>query len=181
LRGLSLGTLVLSVSTIQLLWNMTKLFSAFDRLGGACRSTQKMPQTKLTEYIQMLEKACQRDPRSADLRTCLGIAQAKNDDLHNSMRSFEQAIRVDSKHFYARFKYAEMLYRLRNLPRAQEETRKAVELAHGNWQLSMAFRQLEEIGSLLLQSPPDQYRPLKNPALALFVLLTTLSVIMFCR
>ena len=158
---------------------MTKLFASFNRLRGDCGNAEAMPQTRLSEYIQMLEKACRRDPRSADLRTCLGIAQAKNDDLHGSMRSFEQAIKVDSKHFYARFKYAEMLYRLRNLPRAQEEARKAVELAHSNWQLSMAFRQLEEIASLLPQSPPNQNRPLMNPALALLLLATAVSAIMF--
>ena len=121
------------------------------------------------------------DPRFADLRTCLGIAQAKNDDLYNSMRSFEQAIKVDSKHFYARFRYAEVLYRLRNLSRAQEETRKAVELANSNWQISMAFRQLEEIGKLLPPHVPNRNRPLRHPGLALFVLLTTLFLIMFCR
>jgi hypothetical protein len=138
-----------------------------------------MPQTRLTEYIQMLEKECQRDPRSADLRTCLGIAQAMNDDVRNSMRSFELAISADSNHFYARFRYAEMLCRLRKLSRAQEETRKAIELANCNWQLSMAFRQLEEIASLLPQSPPNQNRYLKNPALALLLLVTAVSAIMF--
>lgn len=104
---------------------------------------------KLTGYIQFLEVACQNEPRSADLRTCLGIAQATNDDMWKSMESFEVAIGLDGCHFFARFKYAELLLRLGLLECAEDQTSKALELATSNWQVCMARRQLEEIWHLI--------------------------------
>ena len=55
------------------------------------RDPHTVSPAKLAEYIQMLERACQEDPQSADLRTCLGMAQAMNYDLYKSMDSLEVA------------------------------------------------------------------------------------------
>src|SRR5438309_2833866 len=90
------------------------------------RDPHTVSPAKLAEYIQTLERACQEDPQSADLRTCLGMAQAMNLDVYKSIASLEVAMDLDSNHFFARFKYAELLYRLRALPRAEEETTKAM-------------------------------------------------------
>jgi tetratricopeptide (TPR) repeat protein len=109
------------------------------------RESKRISPANLAEYIQLLEIACQNDPHSADLRTCLGIAQATNYDICKSMESFQAAIGLDSDHFFARFKYGELLFQLGSLAGAEEETRKAVELASRNWESSMARRQLQAI------------------------------------
>src|SRR5689334_10564397 len=83
----------------------------------------------LAAYIQQLEHACVAQPHSADLRTCLGMAHAMNYDVDRSMDALEEARAVDPEHFWAQLKYAELHYRLRVLDRAEEETRRASELA----------------------------------------------------
>jgi tetratricopeptide (TPR) repeat protein len=144
------------------------------------RDPHTVSPVKLAEYIQMLEKACEEDPASADLRTCLGMAQAMNYDVYKSMASLEVAMDLDSDHFFARFKYAELLYRLRALPRAEEETRKAIELANGNWELSMARRQLQEIRRLIREGTqkPAWTKPLTPPVMALLLFVTIVSMVM---
>jgi len=114
-------------------------------LGFGWRESTRISPAKLADYIQLLTTACDRDPYSADLRTCLGIAQATNYDVYQALVSFETAIALDPDHFFARFKYAELLFRLGSLDRSEEETIKAVQLASGNWELSMARRQLQAV------------------------------------
>ena len=97
------------------------------------RDPHSVPPAKLAEYITMLERACEADPKSADLRTCLGMAYAMNYEVYKSMDALEAAVGLDADHFFAQLKYAELFYRLRALPRAEEETLKAVELAHNGW------------------------------------------------
>jgi hypothetical protein len=147
------------------------------------RDPHTVSPAKLAEYIQMLELACQEDPQSADLRTCLGMAQAMNYDVYKSMDSLETAIDIDSRHFFARFKYAELLYRLRALARAEEETLKAMDLASGNWELSMARRQLQEIRRLMREGTqkPAWTKPLTQPAIGLLLFMTTVTVVMLWR
>ena len=69
------------------------------------------------------------NPQSADLRTCLGMAHAVNYDVYKSMDALEDARAVDPDNFWAQLKYAELHYRLRALDTAEEETRRALELA----------------------------------------------------
>ncbi len=87
---------------------------------------------------------------------------------------------LDSNHFFARFKYAELLYRLHALPLAEEETKKAIELANGNWELSMARRQLKEIRRLIPEGTrkPDWRKTLTASLTALLPFLTFVSVVM---
>ena len=49
----------------------------------------------LSAYIQKLEQACLDNPRSADLRTCLGMAYAVNYDVYKSMDALEEATAID--------------------------------------------------------------------------------------
>jgi len=63
---------------------------------------------ELSAYIQQLEKACLENPRSADLRTYLGMAHAVNYDVDKSMDALEDARRVDPENFWAQLKYAEL-------------------------------------------------------------------------
>ena len=94
--------------------------------GGIRRPSRKQ---ELAVHIGSLEKACQENPRSADLRTCLGMAYAMNFDVYKSMDALEAAVNLDETHFFAQLKLSELFYRLRALPRAEEETLKAVNLA----------------------------------------------------
>src|SRR5712692_7333094 len=92
------------------------------------RDPHNVPSGELSAYIQRLERACVEHPHSADLRTCLGMAHAMNYDVYKSMDALEEARSIDATSFWAQMKYAELLYRLRALMRAEAETHKAVEL-----------------------------------------------------
>src|SRR6266446_8911309 len=77
------------------------------------RDPQSVSKEELAIHIGSLERACQENPRSADLRTCLGMAYAMNYDVYKSMDALELAVDLDHTHFFAQMKYAELLYRLR--------------------------------------------------------------------
>lgn len=140
------------------------------------RDPHTVSPAELKEYIGFLEKACEDNPRSADLRTCLGMAYAMNYEVYKSMDALEAAVGLDETHFFAQMKYAELLYRLRALERAEEETGKAVELAGNGWELGMARRQLQEIRQRRREGTqkPTWNKPLRTPALALLALMAVL-------
>jgi hypothetical protein len=135
---------------------------------------------ELTEYIGFLEKACEEHPRSADLRTCLGMAYAMNYEVYKSMDALEAATGLDGAHFFAQMKYAELFYRLRALERAEEETVKAVNLAGNGWELSIARRQLQDIRLRRREGTqkPTWNKPLRRPALAFLGLVAFLFALM---
>ena len=163
---------------------MSTVITAPNRLPAIpWRDPHSVSPAKLAEYIQMLERACLEDPQSADLRTCLGMAQAMNYDVYKSMGSLETAMDLDADHFFARFKYAELLYRLRALPKAEEETQRAMELAGNSWEVSMARRQLQEIRRLTREGTqkPAWTKPLTTPALGLLLFFTMVSMVMLWR
>src|SRR6266511_1530032 len=83
------------------------------------RDPHEVSPAQLADYIGELERACERDPQNADLHTCLGIAHAMNYDAYRSLDALEEARRLAPEHFFAQLKYAELLYRLRALPKAQ--------------------------------------------------------------
>ncbi len=124
---------------------------------------------KLAEYIATLEQSCQASPQSADLRTCLGVAYAMNFDVYKSLDALEAAIGLDQGHFFAQLKYSELLYRLRALPRAEQETLKTLELARNGWEHSIARKQLQEIRRLIREGTqkPEWTKPLAIPVVAL--------------
>ena len=59
----------------------------------------------LSASIQRLEQACLAEPRSADLRTCLGMAYAMNYEVDKSMDALEAAVALDPDNFWAQLKY----------------------------------------------------------------------------
>src|SRR6266508_1267026 len=126
----------------------------------------------LAQYIRDLERACEQDPASASLRTCLGMAYAMNYEVYKSMDALERAVQLEPGHFFAQLKYAELLYRLRALERAEPETLKAVELAENAWELSLARKQLQEIRRLRREGTqrPEWRKPLLAPALVLLMM-----------
>jgi cytochrome c-type biogenesis protein CcmH/NrfG len=146
------------------------------------RDPHSVSPAELAEHIAVLEQACLEHPQSSDLRTCLGMAYAMNFDVYKSMDALEEARSLDETHFFAQFKYAELLYRLRALPRAEDETKKAIDLAGNGWELSMARKQLQEIRALIREGTqkPEWTKPLWRPSLALvlmFVLFSAIAVI----
>ena len=134
----------------------------------------------LSASIQRLERACVAEPRSAALRTCLGMAYAMNYEIDKSMDALEAAIAVDPGSFWAQLKYSELHYRLRILNRAEEETRKALNLAVDSWQLSIARKQLQEIRTLkhTCVRNVEWTKPLGMPALVLSAMLLVIFATM---
>src|SRR5947207_7915909 len=133
------------------------------------RDPHTVSPTELAKYIGMLEKACEDNPHSADLRTCLGMAHAVNYDVYKSMDALEAAVGLNDRLFFAQFKYAELHYRLRTLHKAEAETLKALELAETAWEQSLAHKQLLEIRRLMRDGTqkPEWTKSLKPPAIVL--------------
>jgi tetratricopeptide (TPR) repeat protein len=135
---------------------------------------------ELKQYISFLEKACEEHPRSADLRTCLGMAYAMNFEVYKSMDALEAATALDELHYFAQLKFAELFFRLRALERAEEETVKALNLAGNGWELSMARKLLQEIRQRRHDGTqkPTWNKPLRTPALSLLALVAFLFTVM---
>jgi hypothetical protein len=144
------------------------------------RDPHSVSPVQLAEYIGFLEKSCQDNPASADLRTCLGMAYAMNFEAYKSMDALESAVALDETHFFAQLKYTELFYRLRTLERAEEEAVKAVDLAGNGWELSLARKQLQVIREKRHNGTqkPTWNKPLGAPALALVGLVVLLFTAM---
>src|SRR5262249_53781422 len=112
------------------------------------RDPHSVPKEELLACIQQLEVACKENPESSDLRVCLGMAYAMNYDAYRSMDVLEEARILEPEGFWAQYKFAELHYRLRALEVAEDETKRALDLATNNWELSLARKQLAEIRRL---------------------------------
>jgi tetratricopeptide (TPR) repeat protein len=140
------------------------------------------PET-LTAYIAKLEQMCVEYPRSAEVRTVLGIAHAVNLDVYKSMDALEDARAVDPENFWAQLKYAELQYRLRCLNNAEEETRRAADLAQNPLQLAIARKQMQDIRTLKHGCVRNVHwtKPLTMPALVLSAGLVLMFVVMLWK
>jgi len=147
------------------------------------RDPQTVPARELAAYIRQLESLCVAEPRSANLRTCLGMAYAMDYQVDKSMDSLEEAVTLDPENFWAQVKFAELHYRLRALNRAEEETRKALDLATNSWQLSIARKQLQEIRTLkhACVRNVEWSKPLTAPALVLSAMLLVIFAAMMWK
>ncbi|HVV46396.1 MAG TPA: hypothetical protein VHC72_14385 [Bryobacteraceae bacterium] len=143
------------------------------------RDPHSISATELAAHIRNLEKAVVDNPESADLKTCLGMAYAMDYRAYRSMDVLQAAAAQDPNHFFAQFKLAELFYRLRALPRAEEETLRAVALAGNGWELGMARRQLQEIRLRIREGTqkPEWNKSLKTPAIALVVVTVCLCLL----
>ncbi len=137
------------------------------------RDPHSVPPEKLAEFIASLTEACAQNPDNADLRTCLGIAYAMNYDPQHSMDALEEACRIEPENYFAQLKYAELLYRMRVIDRAETETMRALDLAGNNWEIAVARRQLSEIRQLRRKGlvRPDWTKSLKGSAIGFLLLL----------
>lgn len=142
------------------------------------RDPHSVPPEQLQNYIASLQQLCEHHPYSSDLRTCLGIAHAMNFEVYKSMDALERAVQLDPKSFIAQIKYAELLYRLRAVQRAEEETLKAMDLCQEPWELMLARRQLQEIRKLWREGTqkPAWTKSLTLPSVCLLVLFVLASV-----
>ena len=133
------------------------------------RDPQTVPRDKVRGYIKDLERACAENPESAELRTCLGMVHAMNYDAYSSLDALEAARKLDPQSFWAQMKYAELMYRLRALPKSEVETLAALELANSGRELATAKAQLLEIRRLMREGTqkPAWTKPLPGAALAL--------------
>lgn len=104
------------------------------------------------------------------------MAYAANSELYKSLDALELAVKLDDTDYYAQLKYGELLYRLRVLGPAEEETLKALELAADGHEFNAARRQLARVRRLRgnRAMPGDFAGPLRAPAL---MLLTVLAVV----
>ena len=111
------------------------------------------------------------------------MAYAVNYDVYKSMDALEDAKAIDPEHFWAQLKYSELHYRLRALPKAEDETLKAVELAQNAWQLSLARKQLQEIRKLRHESVRNVNwnKPLTAPALVFSAMMLLIFVVMMWK
>jgi hypothetical protein len=147
------------------------------------RDPHTVPAGELGRYIARLEAACVENPDSADLRICLGMAYAMNFDVYRSMDVLEAAVCLEPENYFAQLKHAELLYRLRALPRAEEETLKALELAGNGWELALARAQLQEIRRLRRNGTqkPAWTKSLLPPALLLLAMCVILTLVAVLR
>jgi hypothetical protein len=147
------------------------------------RDPHTVSPAKLAEYIRDLERSCEENPRSADLRTCLGMAYAMNFQVYKSMDALTLAKELEPDNFFAQLKYAELNFRLRALICAEEETLKAVELATNSWELNLARKQLAEIRRLMREGTqkPEWTKPLRAPALWFVAMAVVLCLAVYLR
>lgn len=137
----------------------------------------------LSGYIAKLEQACIENPRSADLRTCLGMAHAVNYDVYKSLDAIEEAREIEPENFWAQLKYGELHYRLRALKKAESETRKAADLAQNPLQLAIARKQMKEIRQLQHGSVRNVHwtKPLTTPAIVFSLMIVAMFVVMMWK
>jgi hypothetical protein len=147
------------------------------------RDPHSVSPARLADYITALETACSENPRSADLRTCLGMAHAMNYDVYKSMDSLELAVQLEPENFYAQLKYGELQYRLRALISAEKETLRAVDLATDSFELAIARKQLQEIRTLMRNGSqkPEWTKPLAKPAWLLLAMTVILSLAVYWK
>jgi hypothetical protein len=133
------------------------------------RDPHSVSPKNLVAFIEQLQAACVANPHSADLQLCLGVAHAVNYDVYKSLDALEAARAIDPGNFWAQLKYGELHYRLRVLRRAEEETRRAADLATNPFQLAIARKQLKDIRELQHTSVRNVAwtKPLTIPALVL--------------
>jgi hypothetical protein len=173
---------------------MTQALVAIDAVGQVTDLPLRLPPlpwrdphtvspAKLAEYIRTLEQACEQNPRSADLRTCLGMAYAMNYEVYKSEDALELARQLEPNNFFAHLKYAELHYRLRALIRAEQETLQASELATNSWELNLARKQLQEIRKLMREGTqkPEWTKPLTRPAVFLVAMTIFLCLAVYWK
>jgi len=137
----------------------------------------------LGAYIARLEELCLEYPKSADVRTALGMAHAVNVDVYKSMDALEEARAMEPENFWAQMKYAELHYRLRCLNKAEEETRRAADLAESPIQLAIARKQMKDIRTLKHSAVRNVHwtKPLTAPALWLSAGIVVMFVVMLWK
>ena len=142
------------------------------------RDPTSVPREVVRSKIAQLQSECARQTENADLWTCLGIAFAMDFQIHNSLKALSHAVSAQPNHFWARFKLAELHYRLRTLEIAEQESAAALALASDVAELAIAQKQLQTIRHLRREGTqkPAWSKNLRPPVLALAALLAVVLV-----
>ena len=137
------------------------------------RDPHTVPLEQRKAVIRNLEQACAENPESADLRTCLAMVHAVNYDAYKSLDALQAALDINPSHFFAQLKLAELWYRLRALPKAEQEGIKALNLASNASEYQMARAQLQETRKLINNTwaRPTWDKPMLPPALTFAAML----------
>ncbi len=111
------------------------------------------------------------------------MAHAMNYDPLKSMDALEIAKEIEPESFIAQMKYSELLFRLRVLIRAEEETIRAANLAMNPWELSLARKQLLEIRRMMREGTqkPTWDKPLTAPVLVLLSMIAVIFLVMYIK
>lgn len=106
-----------------------------------------------------------------------------NYDAYRSMDTLEAACEIDPNNFWARFKYAELHYRLRALPKSEEEMARALDLATNSFEVALSRRHLLAIRRLMREGTvkPALTRSLAVPALVLALMSVTVCLMAALR
>jgi tetratricopeptide (TPR) repeat protein len=133
---------------------------------------------RVSEYIRFLEQALRRDPASADLHTCLGLAHIKSGDVYQALACLERAIALDGNHFFARIRYADLLFRIRAFPQAMRQGKRARSLARSGSEWRMAQTLLADVRHSKQSPGPAIMPPCQQPSsMELYVLAGALSLV----
>lgn len=93
------------------------------------------------DLIAQLKSAVELAPQAADIRVLLGMALCVDLQVHPAMEEMREAVKIAPDSFIARFKFGELLMRLRICDQAAEHTQEAARLASNPIQADMARKQ----------------------------------------
>jgi tetratricopeptide (TPR) repeat protein len=66
------------------------------------------------------------------------MAHLKSGDVYQALACLERAIALDGNHFFARIRYADLLFRIRAFPQALRQGKRARSLARSGFEWRMA-------------------------------------------
>jgi len=97
------------------------------------------------DLVKHLRECVAAYPKNADLRVVLGMALCVNLEAQAAMEELGEAVALAPDSFIAHLKAGELWMRLRVMPKAEDHTRQAAQLAQNLAQAEMARRQAATI------------------------------------
>jgi len=100
------------------------------------------------DLVKSLRECVAEHPKNSDLRVVLGMALCVNLQAQAAMEELGEAVSLAPDSFIAHLKAGELWMRLRVMPRAEDHTRRAAELAQNLAQAELARRQAATIRTM---------------------------------
>lgn len=98
--------------------------------------------------VEHLRECVAEHPKNSDLRVILGMALCVNLEAQAAMEEFGEAVALAPDSFIAHLKAGELWMRLRVMPKAEDHTQRAAQLAQNLAQAELARRQAAEIRTI---------------------------------